>query len=623
MAAAPENSPVRYEINDLVVDTGSRQVTRDGHSLKVVGLTFDLLVALAEAAPAMLSYDALAERVWDGRPVSHETMAQRVKMLRDALDDDARDPRYVEPIRGQGYRLLADVEILDGTSKPRSRKPWYVAASIVLVAAALVLGKDVFVADGDVGLSVAVLPFADMSESQDQQFLADGFAEELINRLTRFEGLDVASRTSSFAYRAAGTDTRAIADELGVATVLEGSVRKSEGRIRVTAQLIDAASGYHLWSDSYDRELTDIFEIQAEVAEAVAGAFGVRMGVGDVNAFSGAGTANIEAYEAYLRAAHVPPFPLANSDERVRLLERAVELDPDYAAAWAALGLIIASRMWFFPVDDAPGILDRSIPVLERAIELGPDSAFAYTMLATASYPTFDWLSSEQYYLKAIEILPGGVAFGHYANMLMRAGRSSEALRYTQRAAIAERNAGGSGGMVAWIYMATGDLDKVRAMRDTSSGASPDALPFSFIVAINGGDIEAMRQELISLPPATAVASVLRERLLDVLDTPGQALELLRSVHDDREVMWPSKYHDIALLAAFFGDPDFALEAMAYEARKTTIRYGALWFPVMSEVRKLPAFKQLVTDVNLVEYWRTHGWTDHCRPLGDEDFECF
>ena len=111
-------------------------------------------------------------------------------------------------------------------------------------------------------LSIAVLPFADMSESQDQKFLADGFAEELINRLTRFEGLDVASRTSSFAYRGVSTDTRAIADELGVATVLEGSVRKSGERLRVTAQLIDAASGYHLWSERFDRELEDVFAVQ-------------------------------------------------------------------------------------------------------------------------------------------------------------------------------------------------------------------------------------------------------------------------------------------------------------------------------------------------------------------------
>ena len=125
------------------------------------------------------------------------------------------------------------------------------------------------------------------------------------------------------------------------------------------------------------------------------------------------------------------------------------------------------------------------------------------------------------------------------------------------------------------------------------------------------------------MPPGTGVATVLREPLLDHLDAPGKALESLRAVYEDSGTIWPSKYHDIALLAAFFGDPEFAMESMGYGARKTTLRFGALWFPVMSEVRKLPEFKQLVTDVNLVEYWRTHGWTDHCRPLGDEDFECF
>jgi len=622
MPAAPKDTPVRYQINDLVVDTGSRQVTRDGRPLKVVGLTFDMLAALAEAAPAMLTYEALADRVWDGRPVSPETMAQRAKMLRDALSDDAQAPRYIEPIRGQGYRLLAEVELLVGSSKQPSRTPWYVAASLVLIAAALVLGKDLFVADNEIGLSVAVLPFADMSESQDQQFLADGFAEELINRLTRFEGLDVASRTSSFAYRGASTDTRAIADELGVATVLEGSVRRSGERIRVTAQLIDAASGYHLWSDSYEHELTDIFDIQADIAEAVAGAFGVKMGVGDVNAFRGAGTTNIEAYEAYLRGMNIGLHPLVNSDERIRLFEHAVELDPAYAAAWAALGLTLAARMWLFPVDEAPARLEQAIGALRKAVELGPDSAFAYMMLATVNYPSFDWISSEEYYAKAIEIQPDGEVFGHYANMLMRTGRTTDSLRYKQRAIMADRNPEHPNDMILWSYTAIGDYDNVYARPGAHVGG-PDELPFAFMAALNDGDIDTLRRELENLPSSTGVATVLREPLLRYLAAPEQALKELRAVYDDRDTIWPSKYHDIALLAAFFGDTAFAMEAMSYEARKTTLRYGALWFPVMSEVRKLPKFKQLVTDVNLVDYWRIHGWADRCKPLGDEDFECF
>ena len=125
MHATPENSPVRYQIGDLVLDTGSRRVTRDGEPLSIGGLTFDLLLALAQASPSMASYDDLARSVWEGRPVSPETIAQRAKMLRDGLSDDAKSPRYLELIRGQGYRLVTDARVLGDESPGKSirRRP--------------------------------------------------------------------------------------------------------------------------------------------------------------------------------------------------------------------------------------------------------------------------------------------------------------------------------------------------------------------------------------------------------------------------------------------------------------------------------------------------------------------
>lgn len=469
--------------------------------------------------------------------------------------------------------------------------------------------------------SIAVLPFVDMSEAGDQAFFGDGIAEELLNELARLEGLRVASRTSSFAYRDRDTDSRTIAKALNVATVLEGSVRKSGERLRVTAQLINAEDGYQLWSDVFERELTDIFVIQDEIAEAVAGALGVRMGVGDVNAFRGAGTTNVEAYEAYLRGMNTPLFPAAQSDERIRLFESAVELDPDYAAAWAALGLTLGSTMWISPVEDAPAILDRAIRVLQRAIELSPDSAYAYTMLATVNYAGFDWKSSEQYYMKAMEISPDGWVFHNYGNMLMRAGRSTDSLRYRHRAETAERNPVPPNRMVLWTYSAAGQAERVRELGHQTTG--PRGIPFSLVAALNAGDHEMARRELESLPADAGAVAALQEPILRDFDSPDKVLATLRAVYADSEAQWPSKNAEIAVLAAFFGDPELALEAMSYEARLTTVRFGALWLPVMSDVRRLPGFKQLVTDVNLVEYWRTYGWADHCRPVGADDFECF
>ena len=149
--------------------------------------------------------------------------------------------------------------------------------------------------------SIAVLPFVDMSPNGDQEYFGDGIAEELINELVRLDGLRVAGRTSSFSFKGTNENLSAIAEALNVATILEGSIRKDGDRVRITAQLINVADGKILWSEPYDRELADIFAIQEEIATSVSGALGVRLGVGGVNAFKGAGTRNIEAYEAYLQ----------------------------------------------------------------------------------------------------------------------------------------------------------------------------------------------------------------------------------------------------------------------------------------------------------------------------------
>ncbi len=396
MDATPDNPPAYYRIGDLVLDTGARRVIRGRTNLKLAGLTYDLLLALAQAAPSMLSYDALAEQIWNGRPVTPETIAQRAKMLRDALSDDARSPRYLELIRGQGYRLLPDVEIID---RPRSvisnRRwiPWAVAAATALAA---ILAYSIY-SDPGRARSVAVLPFTDMSPLGDQQYLADGVAEEVISHLAALEGLDVASRTESFFYRNESRDLQGIARALNVSTILEGSVRKSDEDIRVTVQLIDVDSGYQLWSKNFDEKLEDIFQIQDEIAASVAGALGVQLGVGTINQFPGAGTRSFDAYEAFLK-----------ND-----FAEAIKLDPNYAAAWAAEGLRIAGTMWLNMPREAPAILKRAYLHTETALRLDPQSAQAHADFATMNYATMAWNRSEASYARALSMRRDTYVLGH------------------------------------------------------------------------------------------------------------------------------------------------------------------------------------------------------------------
>ena len=294
--------------------------------------------------------------------------------------------------------------------------------------------------------SVAVLPFENMSGNEEDAYFADGLSEELLNALTRVEGLRVAGRTSSFALRDAQLDLRTIGDTLGVETVLEGSVRRSGGRVRVTAQLIDASDGFHLWSQDWDRELTasNVFEIQDEIAAAVAAAMssGVEpmadAGVGGTRNFVPASvrTMNLDAYELYLAGRHhwAPRRP-EGIREAIRLFEAALELDSMYAPAWVGLADATQSLAWYTNVSTAEAAA-KARAAGRRAIELDPENAEALFTLATTIYQ-FDlgWTEAAELYRRAIELDPGysqGLAW--YCWFLGAAGHLEASLPWCERA---------------------------------------------------------------------------------------------------------------------------------------------------------------------------------------------
>jgi len=604
MVAAPEDSGNKYRIGELLLDTGTRRVTRGGEELKLGALTFDFLLALAESAPSLVTYDDIAQRVWAGRRVSPETITQRAKMLRDALSDDAKSPRYFELIRGQGYRLVVDVEPV--AAQEASPAPLQRGKTAVIMIAIVVFGfVAVSMLEHNVAPpSVAVLPFVDLSQAGDQQYLADGIAEELINALSGLDGLDVASRTESFYYPGPTADLEEVGKKLGVSAVLEGSVRKSGREIRITVQLIEVDSGYHLWSETFDRELEDVFAIQDDIAESVAGALGVKLGVGGVNAFRGAGTENFEAYEAYLRGDY----------------EQALELDPNYAAAWARQGILIASTMWTNTPDESPEIIDRAYRHVVRAIELDPESAEANALFATLTYAKMDWIRAEQSYATALALSRDSPRLNSYSNMLMRAGRSRSSIAVQDERLALMRVPAWPSTMRINPLLATGQFD---AARDIAADMTGDAGRFMrLVVALNEGTQENVRTALTGMRENSVAYTTIYEPLLDRLDDAESALAVLRDSANDTDTVWPSKYKTIAILAAYFGDPEFAFDVFSRELRNTTIRFGTLWYPVMTEVRRLPQFKDFLVQANLVDYWRAYGWSDFCRPLGHEDFVC-
>ncbi len=260
--------------------------------------------------------------------------------------------------------------------------------------------------------SIAVLPFTDMSAAGDQEYFGDGLAEEILNLLAGVPELKVSGRTSSFSFKDKDTPIPEIGRTLGVAHVLEGSVRKSGDRVRITAQLVKAEDGFHLWSETFDRQLADIFAIQDEIAGAIANALQLSL-VGQV-----AGASNLEAYDLYLRArALIYKRTLRDLEEARILIDRALALDPDYAPALAASG-----ELWQLLSADVTSYGD--IPVLqaraaatsdlERALQLDPDLADAHAGLGLLSMGIGDYVSADAHLARALAINPSLTNANHW-----------------------------------------------------------------------------------------------------------------------------------------------------------------------------------------------------------------
>jgi len=363
-------------------------------------------------------------------------------------------------------------------------------------------------------------------------------------------------------------------------------------------------SGDNLWSETFDSDHQDIFAVQEQIASSVAGALGVKLGVGGVNDFKGAGTRNFAAYEAFLQGNY----------------ELAIQLDPNYAAAWALHGVKIASEMWKNPPEKAPEIIERAHPYLLRGLELDPDSSRVHGQFATFIYAKMEWIRAEEARAKALSMRRDRRNLTGYAFMLMRAGRLRKAHAIFDEAESLERMPSRPRRIVASLHIGLGEFEAARDIASALRGRL--RLHTNVLVALNDGTLDDLRAALEAMSDTEPVKAELYTPLLDVLTSPEQALAVLKAVFADKDNVWPDKYHDIALLAAYFGDPEFALEVFSHEIPYTTIRFGALWYPVMSDVRRLPRFRQLVTSVNLVEYWQAYGWADYCRPLGDAEFVC-
>jgi transcriptional activator of cad operon len=408
------------------VDAASEQISKDGSTLKLERRSMQLLLCLADHPGQILSVDDLLDRVWAGVVVTPDSVYQAVASLRRVLGDDANEPTYIANIPRRGYSLVAPVapwvdqpdtaaesnQPPPAAVKNRARSRWATIGSVLALILALVLfvketrrplktvveqtpsapvARAAPVAQRAVPAnSIAVLPFVDLSEKKDQQYFADGMAEEIIGRLVRAPDLRVPARTSSFYFKDKSSTVADIAVALGVANVLEGSVRSSGTRVRVTAQLVRADDGFQVWSQSYDRELRDIFEVQDDIATDIATALQISLAGGPLSRERG-GTRNLDAYQIYLRARSsvTADSTTITIKSAQRMLRQAIKLDPKFGLAWAQLASLSVPLVNNGDVAPAEGYAEAQRLAL-HAIEISSGVAEPHALLAYL-YRARDW----------------------------------------------------------------------------------------------------------------------------------------------------------------------------------------------------------------------------------------
>ncbi|HTY66344.1 MAG TPA: winged helix-turn-helix domain-containing tetratricopeptide repeat protein [Alphaproteobacteria bacterium] len=411
---------MQFQFDDHMLDTDTRELWRGAVPVAVEPQVFDLLAFLVQTRDRVVTKDDLIAQVWGGRIVSDSTLTSRINAARKAIGDSGDAQRLIRTITRKGIRFVGTV-----SSPAERRDP---------PAAAANLRPDTSLPQMD-RPAIAVLPFVNMSGEAEQEHFADGISEDIIGALSRLRWFFVVARNSSFAYKGKTVHLREMAGELGVGYVVEGSVRKSGKRVRITAQLNDVATGRQIWAEHYDRNLADMFEVQDDITEAILGAIVPQLYAAEDVRARRKPPESLDAWELVARAlAHFWKITRADNGTAQRLLEKAITIDPNYGQA---LGVLAVSHAFGVHM----GWEDRSfgVPSAERAalaaVRADNEDAWAHLAVACLDVCLGRFDDSLAGFEQALRLNPNfALAQGFYALVITSYGRWQEASAVARRA---------------------------------------------------------------------------------------------------------------------------------------------------------------------------------------------
>jgi tetratricopeptide (TPR) repeat protein len=445
--------------------------------------------------------------------------------------------------------------------------------------------------------------------------------EELLNVLAKIPKLNVAARTSVFEFKGKGGDVREIGRKLGVSHIVEGSVRRDGGQVRITAQLIRVVDGFHVWSDSYDRELKSVFAVQDDIARHIGEQLQSRLGVGELPAARIA--IDPAAYDEYLKGRALYR-ERTNLPEAVAHLQRAVELSPQFGAAWASLALAHEVVYWFTTDAERAQVGDSyalMIAATERATALDPNAAMTLHARANVARAQVRYADAERIYLEAIKADASYTDVREdYAELLGSSGYPEEAEKATRELLALDPRVTNFWWRLEALGLHTGRAELVdeasAKIREIDPGGRRAHIG-RVLLALELGQVEAARTELAAAQ-RTAAAAVAKDALLfhwAVKDPDADDAEARRLIGEQTQ---------FAIYAVVRSDRDLFLASFESDTARIG-RYGffpEVSYPVAQPWLRDPRVKQALVRYGFVGYWREKGWPALCRPLGSDDFEC-
>jgi adenylate cyclase len=533
-----------FRFGDLLLATEERKLTRDGIDLPLGARAFDMLSFMVANRHRVLTKAEILDAIWPNIAVEESNLTVHVSALRKVLG-----PKALATIPGRGYQFVLPVEentLVPDTYKPETAFP-----------------------------KVLVLPFTNTSNVPDQEYFSDGITEDVITDLSKVAALSVVARSTAFTFKGRAVDIAQTARSMNLTHVVEGSVRKSGNRIRINAQLVDGTTGHPIWAERFDRDVTDIFDLQDQITEAIVAALKVRLVPAERLAIQSRPTDNPEAYELYLQARyHHTRLDKRNFEIASRLAQKALDIEPDFGLAWALLAI---SRTGLYGFSASA---EHGLEAAERALALNPNlaEALAAKAFVLAGLGRFD--EAFELHERSLQLDPNSYDVRFlYGRTCFQTGRHDEAILHWERATELSEADLAATTHVAMCYRAAGQHEKVL---DTARRTLVRA---ERVLSENSSDSYALISGINALA-----------RLGEVERTKQWAVRVKAVDPDD-----PSIDYNIACALALLGETETAIDTLEACLPRVDPVTFSVWIEQdndLDALRDIPRFQRLVRDID-------------------------